>query len=72
MTIALSLIALALGYKVFVDASHNTNAYRVLGRAIGIYVMILAFAVSAYSLMKFSCRAAGLSCPVAKMCPIKK
>jgi len=42
MHIALALIALTLGYKVFADASKEKEGLKLLGQIIGIFVMILA------------------------------
>lgn len=40
MGIALSLIALGVGYKVYLDASKETGSLKSLGRAIGIFIII--------------------------------
>ena len=54
MFIGLSLIALAMGYKVFADASkEKKERHMSLGRAIGLYIMLLAFASSFYSVIKY-------------------
>ena len=42
MAVVLCLIALALGYKVFIDASKEKNGVKLLGQVIGIAVMIFA------------------------------
>ena len=38
MSIALSLIALVLGYKVFLDASKEKEGLKLLGQSIGIFL----------------------------------
>ena len=40
MGIAICLIALALGYKVFTDACKEKEGLKILGQIIGIFVMI--------------------------------
>ena len=76
MSVALCLIALALGYKVFVDASKEKEGVRILGQAIGILVMVGALLVSVcaatkcvyksgYSMMsKYSCPMVKANCPM--------
>jgi hypothetical protein len=54
MFIGLSLIALALGYRIFMDATReNTARYRNLGRVLGLYIMLIAFTSSGVSLLKY-------------------
>ncbi len=75
MLIALSLIALGFGYKTFLDASDVKNdARRSFGRIVGIYIMCVAFAVSAGSILKMAkCGPASGKCSVmSKLCPVKK
>ncbi len=48
----LGLIALALGYKVYVDASKEKDGVKFLGQAIGILVMIGAVLVILCGAMK--------------------
>ena len=43
MHMAIALIALALGYKVFVDAQKEKSGLKRLGEIIGAVVMIAAF-----------------------------
>lgn len=77
MSVALCLIALALGYKVFVDASKEKEGVKLLGQAIGIFVMVAALLLalcgamkcaykSGYSMMsKYSCpMMAKSNCPM--------
>ncbi len=52
MSVALALIALALGYKVFVDASKEKEGIRLLGQAIGILVMVGAILFAACATIK--------------------
>ncbi len=42
MKIAIALIALALGYKVFTEASKEKEGLKLLGQTVGIFVMILS------------------------------
>lgn len=42
----ISLIALALGYKVYVDAGKEKEGVKILGQAIGVFVMIAAVLVT--------------------------
>ena len=42
MSVAVCLIALALGYRVFVLACSEKDGVKLLGQAIGIFVMIVA------------------------------
>ncbi len=75
MFLSLMLVALAVGYKVFVEASKEKNdGHRTLGRLIGIYVMIIAFALSMGSLLKYSClgKAGGPMGAKNAMCGLKK
>jgi membrane-associated PAP2 superfamily phosphatase len=73
MSVAVMLVALCLGYLVFVDASGRKKEQRAVGRAIGIFVMTLSLAAVIMGIVKYAmwCKASG-SCPLsAKMCPIK-
>ena len=54
MFIALNLIALAVGYKVFVEATKEKKDLKTLGRAIGIFIMMVVFLTSAMALVKYS------------------
>ncbi len=75
MSVAFCLIALAVGYKVFVDASKEKKDVKVLGRAIGIFIMVVAFLLSLCGAMKYAYKSgcpimSKFSCPMAKMnCP---
>lgn len=42
MKIAIALIALALGYKVFTEAAKEKEGLKLLGQVIGVFVMILS------------------------------
>lgn len=42
MCVAISLVALALGYKVFADANKEKEGIKFLGQVIGIVVMLAA------------------------------
>ena len=54
MFIGLSLIALALGYRTFIDGSRETKGrYHSLGRMLGIYIMLISFSASAFTILKY-------------------
>ena len=76
MHIGLSLIALALGYKIFIEATKEKGGRKTLGRAIGIYVMLLGFLASVFWIAKYSnyyrCKMQGGRCPIMAMCPVKR
>ena len=61
MSVAVCLIALALGYKVFVDASKEKEGLKLLGQAIGIFVMVAALLASVCATMKCAYKA---GCPM--------
>ena len=42
MKIAIALIALTLGYKVFTEASKEKDGLKLLGQTIGVFVMVLS------------------------------
>jgi hypothetical protein len=44
MYIGIALVALALGYKVLVDASKEKEGLKILGQAIGIFVILASVA----------------------------
>ena len=52
MHTAIGLIALALGYKVFVEAGKEKEGLKILGQVIGVFVMVLAFAATLCGAMK--------------------
>ncbi len=52
MGIAISLVALALGYKVFADANKEKEGIKLLGQVIGIVVMLAALASIACGAVK--------------------
>ena len=68
---ALGLIALVLGYKVFVDASKEKEGVKLLGQAIGIFVMIAAVLTIVCGTMKCLAKYGG-GCPIAakSYCPV--
>ena len=51
MNIALDLIAVAVGYKVFADASKEKNGLKEGGRLIGVFIITLALCVIAYTMI---------------------
>jgi len=76
MSVALSLIALAVGYKVFVDASKEKKDVKIFGRAVGIFIIVVAFLLSLCGAIKYAYKSgcpmiSKYSCPIAKMnCPL--
>ena len=66
MSIGVSLIALALGYKVFVDASRGKEGVRLLGQVIGIFVMLVALLATICGI-----RSQMASCMEGSGCPMK-
>jgi len=69
MIIALGLIALALGYKVYVDASKEKEGVKLLGQVIGIVVILGALSLVACGVMKcvkyYGCPMGGkATCPI--------
>ena len=52
MYVAISLVALALGYRVFADANKEKEGIRLLGQVIGIVVMLAALVSIAYGAAK--------------------
>lgn len=70
MSLALCLIALALGYKVFLDASKEKEGLKLLGQIIGIVVMALALVSAVCASLKCMTKA---GCPMvskAYNCPV--
>ncbi len=72
MSVALCLIALAVGYKVFVDALKEKKDLKFLGQAIGIFVMVAALLSSVCAVMKCAYKSgcpmmSKYSCPMVKM-----
>ncbi len=55
MFIALNLIAVALGYRVFADASKEKKSLRTVGRLIGVFIVSIALGMT---LISFAERAA--------------
>lgn len=75
MFIGLSLIALALGYRIFMDGTRESvGRYRVMGRILGLYIMVISFTASGVSLMKYCNYFSNgtLSGAFSKICPLKK
>ena len=72
MGIGLSLIALVLGYKLFVEAHKEKEGLKILGQVIGIFVMIAAFLAVLCGTMKCMAKA---YCPMdynKANCPISR
>ncbi len=60
--VPLTLIALAVGYKVFADASKESSPNRrSFGRIVGIFVMTVSFLVCVAPILKAACSSAGMS-----------
>ena len=75
MSVAVCLIALALGYKVFADASKEKEGIRLLGQIIGIVVMVLALISTACATMKCAYKAgcpmmSKFRCSMSSSCPM--
>lgn len=71
MFISLCLIALSLGYLVFLGASKEKEGLRLLGQVIGVLVMIVSFlatvcCVSQVSSAKGSWAGYKSTCPISK------
>ena len=78
MQVTLALIALALGYKVYIDGSREKEGLKLLGQSIGVVVMIVALLSAACgvtrcmmkqgcSLMKKDCSMMSkASCPLSR------
>jgi hypothetical protein len=73
MFISVSLIALCLGYLVYINAGKEKEGLKILGHVIGITVMILALLATTCGIAKLSKSGLyGKSCGVAKSiaCPL--
>ena len=68
MILGLSLIALALGYQVFLAASKEKEGLKSLGRVVGAFVMIAAFLGIVCGAMK--CSYMGKCFMMSKGCPL--
>ncbi len=69
----LALISLAIGYKVFIDASkENVTKRRSFGRILGIFIMTFSFMICVAPLLKGACYSAGKNCAfMEKICPTR-
>jgi hypothetical protein len=65
MGMGVGLVALALGYLVYVSAMKEKGGIKVLGQAIGLVVMIAATFCFACSMMKCASKA---GCPIFPKC----
>lgn len=79
MMSVLGLIALTLGYKVFIDACKEKEGVKLLGQVIGIVVMIAAVLAMFCGTMKCMSKYGGYAmskgnCPMAakSVCPLAK
>jgi hypothetical protein len=70
MHISLSLIALAVGYKVFADAHKEKEGLKLLGQIIGVVVMVAALGAFVCGTMK--CIKGKYYCPttISSVCPL--
>ena len=76
MKIAVILIALGFGYKIFIDATKEQGGTKTLGRLIGIVMMIVSASIGAMILglcaastfcsVKSACGVTSSSCPMMK------
>lgn len=70
MAIALYLIAVALGYKMLIDALKEKSIVRLVGIVLGIFVLVMATAASLCALTK----SMSMGCPLTGMakgfCPV--
>ena len=70
MSLANCLIALCLGYWIYTHSLKQESDLRLLGKFIGIFVMILAFLSCLCCVSKASCRAKygwgkkSMTCPI--------
>ena len=62
MSCAVGLVALGVGYMVFLQASKEKEGLKLLGQIIGIVVMIGALGSGYYAA---KCKMAGSGCPIA-------
>ncbi len=75
MKLGLLLIALALGYKVYAEASKEKGTLKSLGQWVGAIVMATALAASALMVYSFStgkeiCPLGGPGCPFARQAAV--
>lgn len=66
MKLALLLIALGFGYKVYADAAKEKGSLRSIGQWVGAIIMATAFVASAFLVYGYSTGAGGGACPFAK------
>ena len=66
MQIALLLIVLGLGYKVFADASKEQGSLRSAGRVIGLIMIVTSIAAGTLKIAK--CAAMAGLCPMKSSC----
>ena len=66
MKIALLLIVLGLGYKVFADANKEQGSLRTVGRIIGLIMIVTSIAAGTLKIAK--CAAMAGFCPMKSAC----
>ena len=75
MFIALNLIALALGYFVFLEATKQKNSAKTFGRMVGVFIITAALGIVFLTFAQWSaanCLKKG-GCPMGmKVCPFKR
>lgn len=75
MFVALNLIALALGYAVFLQATKEKNAAKTVGRLIGVFIISASLGAILISFAEWSianCLKKSGHCPMtAKLCLLK-
>ena len=75
MFIALNLIALAMGYFVFIEATKQIGSAKTFGRAVGIFVITAALGTVLLAFAQWSganCLKKG-GCPMSmKVCPFNR
>ena len=78
MSCAVALIALSVGYLVYLHACKEKEGIKLLGQVIGIFVMIMAVAAftcaTAKCMKRYGCLKGKNDCPTmsskAPMCPV--
>ena len=70
-----TLVALGVGYVVYVTATKEKEGVKLLGQALGIFIMIVAFLGTLCGAMKCAAKGMSVGCPMvsgyAKHCPMK-
>lgn len=76
MFIALNLIALAVGYLVFLEATKQSGSTKTFGRMAAVFIITAALGTILLTFIQWSaanCMKKGGGCPIAlKSCPLNK